>query len=261
MAFYLGKLVAFSANYVNRTVWWDRFDQPHAQVSITKPVEGDSLGRIANYHINLSTGKETIYGLLYRGDPYQGWYQTYESVSSLRPNLTQYHLAGIKIIHDASAWSEKQRLELVRASNWEKGLLRIPEGITGIPDNAFKECSTLTEVIMSNTVVTIGKGAFLRCSAIRAVYFSGYITALGDHCFEDCTSLQEVRIPSHTVSVGRSAFRGCTALKQAYVPDSVKEIETDAFVQCGSLQRISVPRRHYAKFVSFFGRKAVMNDG
>lgn len=49
VAFKDGKLLAFSANDSSTRLWWDRKDQSHYGIPVTKKVEGDELGRSAHY--------------------------------------------------------------------------------------------------------------------------------------------------------------------------------------------------------------------
>jgi len=48
----------------------------------------------------------------------------------------------------------------------------VPDGVTTIGDNAFHECSSLTSITLSNSVMAIRKGAFYKCPSRLSVHLS-----------------------------------------------------------------------------------------
>ena len=69
VAFQDGHLLAFSANHVQKHIWWDRKDSSYDGIPIDIPLENDSLGRRYKGQINPDTGEinRKVYSLLYRG--------------------------------------------------------------------------------------------------------------------------------------------------------------------------------------------------
>ena len=66
------------------------------------------------------------------------------------------------------------------------------------------------------------------------------VTTIGENAFDDCTSLKSVTIPDGVTTIGGGAFRGCTSLTSINIPDSVTYIEEGAFRGCGKLT-VSLP--------------------
>ena len=96
-------------------------------------------------------------------------------------------------------------------------IVKIPDRINGIPvtklgNRAFERCSSLTEVVIPNSVTTIRDSAFYGCSSLTNVVIPNSVTKIGDWAFFGCTSLTEVVIPNSVTTIGLLAFAGCDNL-------------------------------------------------
>ena len=60
--------------------------------------------------------------------------------------------------------------------------------------SAFRECSSLTSVVIGNGVTSIGNGAFYNCSSLTSVVIPDSVTSIGDEAFSACKSLTSVSI-------------------------------------------------------------------
>jgi len=67
----------------------------------------------------------------------------------------------------------------------------IPEGVTGIGQSAFRECTQLTSVTLPSTLESIGAWAFSGCSALTTVTFPAKLESVVfyDGVFEGCGKL------------------------------------------------------------------------
>ena len=84
----------------------------------------------------------------------------------------------------------------------------ISDGVTSIGDWAFQECSSLTSVTISNIVTSIGKYAFLDCSSLTSVKIPNGVTSIGDGAFLNCSNLTSITIPNSVTYIGSDAFKG-----------------------------------------------------
>lgn len=84
--------------------------------------------------------------------------------------------------------------------------VRLSSYITNIPDNAFKNCTSLKH-IYSNNLETIGNSAFAKCSSLVDVEHDN-LKSIGNNAFEGCTQLADFEISSKVQSVGNTAFNG-----------------------------------------------------
>lgn len=105
---------------------------------------------------------------------------------------------------------------------------------------ALNYCYSLTNVIISNSVTSIGSGAFNDCCSLTNVIIPNGVTKIGSTAFFNCYSLTNVIIPNSVISIGDSAFYNCCSLTNVIIPNSVTSIG-GAFYNCRSLTSIAIP--------------------
>ena len=116
----------------------------------------------------------------------------------------------------------------------------IPDSVTSIGDNAFLDCGSLTNITIPNSVTTIGESAF-EWSGLMNVTIPDSVTSIGIGVFYNCTGLKNVVIPNSITNIGDAAFGGCTSLANIVIPDSVTGIGDYMFNNCNSLMSITIP--------------------
>ncbi len=104
---------------------------------------------------------------------------------------------------------------LIRCPEYKAaGILKIPQGVTAIGKGAFSQCKLLTEVILPDTVTSIGAYAF-QDSTLKSMKIPEGVTTIGAQAFYWCRHLESVYIPSSVMSIGELAFCGCKSLELA----------------------------------------------
>lgn len=111
--------------------------------------------------------------------------------------------------------------------------------ITHIGDNLFSRCSKLREVVIPDSVVTIGVYAFSGCP-LTEVVIPDSVETIGDLAFAWCKELVKLTIGSGVTSIGGSAFTFCDAMEEVVIPDSVTAIGSGAFSECSSLKKVTI---------------------
>lgn len=115
----------------------------------------------------------------------------------------------------------------------------IPEGVTGICEQAFFNYISLTSITIPNSVTSIGRMAFYNCSHLESITIPEGVTDIGQNIFFGCSSLTSITIPNSVTTIDYNAFYGCTSLTSITIPDSVKSIGMWAFKNCSSLTTIN----------------------
>ena len=181
---------------------------------------------------------------------------------------TFYGCTGLTSVHitDLAAWcainfSGSHSNPLYYANNLylnEKKVtnLVIPDSVTSIGDYAFSYCSGLTSITISDSVTSIGEDAFFNCDGLTSVTIGNSVTSIGDWAFAGCTGLTSITIGNSVISIGDDAFSDCTGLTSITIPDSVTSIGSYTFYGCTGLTSV---RFYSRKTVSQF--KSMFNSG
>lgn len=116
----------------------------------------------------------------------------------------------------------------------------LPEGITYIAPEVFRDCNVIKSVILPSTLRQIGDYAFSGCTRLRSVEFQDGLEKLGAGVFSGCTALESVVLPDGLEKLGAGVFNGCTALESVVFPDGVKELPSLVLGNCPALTEISL---------------------
>ncbi len=172
-----------------------------------------------------------------------------QSVSSISTNafagctsLTSVHIS------DLTAWcritfngSESNPLYHARhlfLNGSEVTNLVIPNSVTSIGKCNFIRCIGLTSVTIPNGVTSIGSSAFSSCSGLTSVTIPESVTTIGSYAFYFCKSLTSITIPNSVTSIGNKAFQNCSGLTSITIGDGVKTIGENVFANCGDLPNV-----------------------
>ena len=122
---------------------------------------------------------------------------------------------------DGAVLTVKGKGSMGSSSSWPWGKtftkLVVEEGVTDIGQNAFANCTSLTEVVLPSTLRTVNSGAF-----------------------KGCTALKSIALPDGVATIDYKAFDGCVSLKEIVIPKSVSNFSMAEFGECENLKRITV---------------------
>lgn len=137
----------------------------------------------------------------------------------------------------------------------------IPFKWTLIPNNAFKDCVSLTSVSFAHSVAnaictsafentgltsitlpaaikTLQSGAFMNCTRLTSASITG-VTSISDSVFENCTALASVSLPPALTSFNTELFRN-TGFATFTIPASVTSLGTRCLAECQHLETVTM---------------------
>ena len=110
----------------------------------------------------------------------------------------------------------------------------------------------LKRVIVYSKLDELTDNAFYDCSLVTEVVLPEGMTKIGAYSFADCYSLNKVILPDSIVKIGDYAFRNCRLLTSFSVPDNLKSIGSNILSGCTSLTKISTKLSNQYSIGSFF---------
>ena len=117
----------------------------------------------------------------------------------------------------------------------------IPNTIRTIGNEAFQNCTGLKSIVIPDSVTSIENRAFEGCSGLTSVTFSKNLTSIGDSAFSNCTGLKSIKIPDGVTTLGEYAFRGCSGIKDLTLSNNLSKISRYAFAGCSGLVNVKLP--------------------
>ena len=108
----------------------------------------------------------------------------------------------------------------------------LPQEVNGIKmfyiDRTFYNCTTVGSVVVPEGYTGMSDNAFMGATSLKSVSLPETIETLGSSCFRNCTSLVTINIPKKITSIPRYAFRGSTN------PDLVIDIQSTSITSIES---------------------------
>lgn len=127
---------------------------------------------------------------------------------------------------------------LVGLKDKTKNTYTVPDGIVGIANSAFANCSELNKALfLPNSLKYIGETAFIGCSKLGSVAIGSGVEKIGSNAFANDTQLTNVYLGAYDAGLGESslkvigagAFYGCSLLSTIVIPETVTQIGSNAF--------------------------------
>lgn len=120
------------------------------------------------------------------------------------------------------------------------GQVVLPQHVRAIGERAFSS-SGLEKIVMPDSCIRLGTGAFMHCKNLRFVQVSLKLAIIPEDCFSGCTGLKQFDLPFRLTEIRERAFYGCTGLEHLVIPEGTRRIGAQAFDRCEHLHTIRIP--------------------
>ena len=176
------------------------------------------------------------------------------------------------LVDEWGAKYSKDGRKLLEVPRELSGAYSVKEGTRIICDNAFTWCRSLSDIVIPDSVTSIGIGAFGGCASLQYLSIPKSVICLNGNPFYNMNgkleclspnfiyeddvlfnkdksiiisfrnqSVESYVIPSSVTSIGNSAFSCCSSLSEVVIPSSVNCIGNSAFSCCSSLSKVVIP--------------------
>lgn len=157
----------------------------------------------------------------------------------------------------------------------KKGELIIPDDVTEIKRNAYKDRKDITSVVIGKNIMEIGENAFWGCENLTTVIINsnsiignnvkkGFlktssitmaqifgdqvttyiigdgVTCIGSEAFAECANLQKITFGNSVTMIKNAAFKNCKNLMSVEIPNSVISVGYGAFSGCDNLTNVKL---------------------
>lgn len=114
----------------------------------------------------------------------------------------------------------------------------IPSHVTKLHDYCLSSNSNLVAVNIPETVTWMGMNIFRDCVNIAEIDVPDGVTHMGVTVFGGCTSLTRVHLPANLDTIKSSTFSGCTLLTEVTIPRNVSCIDEQGFINARGLETV-----------------------
>ena len=118
--------------------------------------------------------------------------------------------------------------------------VKLPESIQALGGECFKNCPSLEKINLPRTITSIGGSSFWGNTKMTGDYIFDYLSSLGNHAFRETSITSIVILDGAFTSPGSdAAFYNCKNLQYVVLPDSVESFASNTFTSCSSLKFVS----------------------
>ncbi len=112
------------------------------------------------------------------------------------------------------------------------------EGTVMVSPYAFYSCGGVSQVVLPNTLETIGQEAFHNCKALASINFPQSLSTIGEKSFAYCSKLSTVELPKTVLTIGNRAFEYCTGITKVVLDCTDAQIGNCLFQGCDKLSSV-----------------------
>ncbi len=154
-------------------------------------------------------------------------------------------------------WDDAYNGPFIGCSNLRQ--VTFEKGSTNICNNLFQNCKGLQEIVLPDTITSIGDKAFY-CSSVTDIEFPDGLESIGSYAFYDCDNLTKIAIPDTVTYMGKYAFAGCNQISEVSLGAGLTNITEYSLSYCPMISKIVVPYRVTTISKNAFAENTGMNE-
>ena len=145
---------------------------------------------------------------------------------------------GTAFYTDEATWNDSMLTLgnwVIKVGNLVEGTVSVPEGMTGVANNAFMYCRYMNKVELPSTMLYIGEGAFKDCYGLDTVRVRALMPpAISDDSFQGVNPLPTLAVPFGRASVYDTTqyWRDFNIVEDRIKYISIDEVATTALTVC-----------------------------
>ena len=176
-------------------------------------------------------------------------------------NYAQIYGDGDGMFYDDSVNFVIENGVLKKYNGWQ-AFVEIPDTVTAIGDEAFKNNTSMVSVSIPDSVKSIGDSAFYGCTSLLGVVIPDSVEKTGRCAFQKCSKLASAYLPVNEkfTMIRQWMFYSCTSLKKIVIPDNVTDIEGNAFAECTELSSVTLSKNLKTMGWQVFGNDNKLNE-
>ena len=135
-------------------------------------------------------------------------------------------------IHKISLWlkdNEELPIETMQELGKYSREIEIKGNIDNIPPSFFAYCNYVENIILPDTVKTIGEEAFVGCNGLKKLVLPRNVKVIKKRAFAGCSNMKYLSLPEGLEKIEEEAFSGMSELKNISIPSTVTEISDSIF--------------------------------
>ncbi len=133
-------------------------------------------------------------------------------------------------------------------------------GLTEIPAGCFMRKYRMHDIILPESIETIGDKAFFQCQSLNLDKLPASLRSIGEDAFHGCSLLSITELPEHLEFLGDEAFTWCSSLRSITAgPNLVGRAPDDhsldmVFTWCAGLEYVDLSKTKVEKIAGMFSR-------
>lgn len=164
-----------------------------------------------------------------------------EQIAEIQEGTDSYSTEASEAEFETEGTSDALTIKKYKGTSQVVDLTKLFSGsqVVAIGQDAFRNNTSVKEVILPDTVTSIGICAFQDCKNLTTIEGTGNVTQIGNYAFLRCEQLSSFD-STKAATIGQEAFRECKNLQKFVITESMTRIGEGVFYASG-LRKVTLP--------------------